>query len=109
MADYGKAVELKADFALALAGLGKLQARQGEYATAAANYQKACELAPNDMDALYNYGICLVNLGRNAEARLIFEKVLAIDAAHADAATSSASSSSAWATWPRPRNACSRS
>ena len=85
MADYGKAVELKADFALALAGLGKLQARQGEYAKAAENYKKACALAPNDMDALYNYGICLVNLGNNAEARKTFEKVLAIDAAHADA------------------------
>lgn len=83
--DYGRAVELKADFALALAGLGKLQARQGEYAKAAANYKKACELSPNDMDALYNYGICLVNLGNNAEAKITFEKVLSIDAAHADA------------------------
>ena len=85
MADYSKAVELKADFALALAGLAKLQARQGEYAKAAANYQKACALAPNDMDALYNYGICLVNLGQSAEAKLTFDKVQAIDAAHADA------------------------
>jgi len=85
MADYGKAVELKADFALALAGLGKLQARHGEYAKAAENYRKACQLAPNDMDALYNYGICLVNLGNNADAKLTFERVLAIDATHADA------------------------
>jgi tetratricopeptide (TPR) repeat protein len=83
--DYGKAVELKADFALALAGLAKLQARQGEYAKAAANFKKACDLAPNDLDALYNFGVCLVNLGDNAQARATFEKVLAADANHADA------------------------
>jgi tetratricopeptide (TPR) repeat protein len=83
--DYGKAVELKADFALALASLAKLQARQGEYAKAAANFKKACDLAPNDLDALYNFGVCLVNLGDNAQARTTFEKVLAADANHADA------------------------
>jgi tetratricopeptide (TPR) repeat protein len=83
--DYGRAVELKADFALALASLGKLQARQGDYAKAAENYKKACELQANNPDALYNYGICLVNLGNNAEAKKMFEKVLVIDAAHADA------------------------
>jgi tetratricopeptide (TPR) repeat protein len=85
IADYGRAVELKADFALALSSLGKLQARQGEYAKAAANYKKACELQADNADVLYNYGICLVNLGDNAEARKTFEKVLAIDGAHADA------------------------
>jgi len=37
------------------------------------------------LDSLYNYSICLVNLGDNAEARKVFEKVLAIDAGHADA------------------------
>jgi tetratricopeptide (TPR) repeat protein len=84
-ADYGRAVELKPDFALALASLGKLQARQGEFVKAAGNFKKAFELAPNDLDALYNYGICLVNLGNNADAKIMFEKVLAIDAAHADA------------------------
>lgn len=85
IADYGRAVELKADFALALSSLGKLQARQGEYAKAAANYKKACELQADNADVLYNYGICLVNLGDNAEARKTFEKVLALDGAHADA------------------------
>jgi Flp pilus assembly protein TadD len=83
--DFGKAAELKPDFALALASLGKLQARQGEFAKAAESFKKACALAPNDMDALYNYGICLVNLGNNAEAKAAFEKVLATDASHADA------------------------
>lgn len=83
--DYGRAVELKHDFALALTSFGKLQARQGDYTKAAENYKKACELQVNNPDALYNYGICLVNLGNNAEAKKMFEKVLAIDAAHADA------------------------
>jgi tetratricopeptide (TPR) repeat protein len=83
--DYGRAVELKPDFALALTSLGKLQARQGNFTKAAEYYKKACELQANNADALYNYGICLVNLGDNAEAGKTFEKVLAIDAGHADA------------------------
>lgn len=84
-ADYAQAVGLKADFAVALAALAKLQARQGEYAKAAENYKKASELAPGNLDALYNYGICLVNLGNNADAKTTFEKVLAADAAHPEA------------------------
>ncbi|MCK7511295.1 MAG: tetratricopeptide repeat protein [Desulfobacterales bacterium] len=85
MADYGKAVELKAD-SLQLAGLAKLQARQGEYAKAAENYKQACALAPANLDALYNYGVCLVNLGNNAEAKnSVREAALASDASHPEA------------------------
>jgi tetratricopeptide (TPR) repeat protein len=83
--DYGKAVELKPDFALALASLGKLQARQGEYAKAAENYKRALGIADHDPDALYNYAVCLVNLGDNESSGKVLEKLLAADPGHADA------------------------
>jgi len=84
LADYLKAVELKADFELALASAAKLYARKGNLDQAVALYGKADALGTKDTTTLYNYGVCLVNLGRNVDAKTIFEKVLTIDPENAD-------------------------
>lgn len=84
LADYAKTIELKPDFVLGLASLAKLHARKGDYAKAAGFYEDACKLGTADINTLYNYGVCLVNLQKQEQARIIFEKLLTLDPANVD-------------------------
>lgn len=61
--------------------LGKMFAGRGQHELSVQHYGKALELAPDDTIVLYNLGIGLMHLGRNAEAveRLERAAVLAPD------------------------------
>jgi tetratricopeptide (TPR) repeat protein len=83
--DYRKSLELKPDFLLSLAALGKIHARKAEFEKAVEYYKKAFDLNITDTAALYNYGACLVNLGGSEEAKAVFEKLISLDDNYADA------------------------
>lgn len=83
--DYQKALGLKPDFSLALANIGRLQAKMGNYQKAIESYKKALEAGLTDVLSLYNYGVCLINVSDNAGAKTVFEKLLTIDPNYPDA------------------------
>lgn len=85
VADYKKSLELKSDFLLSLAALGKYYAKKADFDTAVDYYSKAFKLDISDTMALYNYGACLVNLGKTDEAKTVFEKIIQLDPTYADA------------------------
>jgi tetratricopeptide (TPR) repeat protein len=85
LADYQKALELRPDFSLVLANIGKLYAKMGNYQKAIEFYKRALETGSTDVLTLYNYGVCLINVSNNAEAKTVFEKLLTIDPTYPDA------------------------
>jgi len=50
---------------------------RGQYRYALDRYQRAVELAPDNLQALYGLGLAQTKLGRLEEARATFEKILA--------------------------------
>lgn len=84
-ADYKKSLDLKPDFLLSLAALGKYYAKKADFETAVGYYSKAFKLEISDTMALYNYGACLVNLGKTDDAKTVFEKIVELDPTYADA------------------------
>lgn len=85
VADYLKSLELKSDFLLPLSALGKIYAKKANYQKAGEYYKKAFDLGITDTIALYNYGACLVNLGKTDEAKRVFQKIIALDPGYPDA------------------------
>lgn len=83
--DYYKAIELDPELVIALAEVGRIMARKGNYEEGAKYYQKAYEFGTTDMVALYNYGACLSGLGKNDEAMKVYNKMLELDPNYADA------------------------
>jgi len=83
--DYLKATELKPDFMISLAALGKLYSKEGKFEKAVGFYKRAFDLGITDTVALYNYGACLINLGKNDDAKPVFEKIITLDQAYPDA------------------------
>jgi tetratricopeptide (TPR) repeat protein len=77
--DYGKAIELKAEFILPLTRSGIVLAKRGAFDKASEFYRRAVDLKDQDPETFYNYGVCLVNTGKKEEARRAFEKLLALD------------------------------
>ena len=57
----------------------------GSYEEAAASYDKALELDPNNVDLLNNKGKALANLGRFEDAIASFDKSLAINSSDVEA------------------------
>lgn len=45
----------------------------------------AAELGDLDATTFYNYGVCLLNNGMNAEAKMVFERLLGLDEDYTDA------------------------
>ncbi|MCJ7727920.1 MAG: tetratricopeptide repeat protein [Actinobacteria bacterium] len=83
--DYQKSVELKPDFALPIASIGKIYAKKKDFDNAIEFYKKAVELGDQDVITYYNYGVCLMNLGKNTQAKDIFEKLISLDENYSNA------------------------
>ena len=92
--NYKKAVELKADYADAYAGLASIYNAQRKFDLAAAASAKASELssqlgapggATGGADALFNQGVVLWNGGKIPEAKKAFEEALKANPNHAEA------------------------
>jgi Flp pilus assembly protein TadD len=60
-----------------LINLGALQANMGDSTAALATLEHAGEVAPDDVDVLYNLGIIQWRLGRQPEARATWARLLA--------------------------------
>ncbi|MGH2897494.1 MAG: tetratricopeptide repeat protein, partial [Solirubrobacteraceae bacterium] len=69
-----EALVLSPDMSLAHHTLGLIAARRGDDRAALAHWQRALELNPDEHDALLKMGSMLVRLGREAEARPLFER-----------------------------------
>jgi tetratricopeptide (TPR) repeat protein len=82
--DFQKTVALKSDFLLGLTSLAKLYAKKQDFPKAAEWYKKAYELGVTDANAIFNYGVSLINQGKNNEAREVLEKLLALNPDYAD-------------------------
>jgi len=85
MEDYQKSVELKPDFILPTANIGKIYAKKREFEKAIEFYKKAVELGDQDATNYYNYGVCLMNLGKNEQAKEVLEKLISLDENYSDA------------------------
>jgi tetratricopeptide (TPR) repeat protein len=86
-----KAVELKADYAEAYDELATVYNNQKKFDLAAEASAQATKLAGGDAagggspDMMYNQGVILWNAGKIADAKKIFEQVVAAKPDHADA------------------------
>ena len=85
MEDYQKSVELKPDFILPTANIGKIYAKKREHEKAIEFYKKAVELGDQDATNYYNYGVCLMNLGKNEQAKEVLEKLISLEENYSDA------------------------
>jgi tetratricopeptide (TPR) repeat protein len=85
MEDYQKSVELKPDFILPTANIGKIYAKKKDFEKAIEFYKKAVELGDQDATNYYNYGICLMNLGKKEQAKEVLEKLISLDENCSDA------------------------
>jgi tetratricopeptide (TPR) repeat protein len=76
------ALEIKPDSVPALLAEGVILARQGREhdAEAERDFKKACELAPSNPKAHFQWGVFLDNRGRYAEGAAAFHKVISLDA-----------------------------
>ena len=93
-ANYKKAIELKADYADAYAGLASTYNAQRKFDEAATASAKATELssllgapggAAGGADAFFNQGVVLWNGGKIADAKKAFESAIAANPNHAEA------------------------
>jgi tetratricopeptide (TPR) repeat protein len=93
-ANYKKAIEQKADYADAYAGLASVYNAQRKFDLAATASAKATELtsvlgapggASGGADALFNQGVVLWNGGKVAEAKKAFESAVQANPNHAEA------------------------
>ncbi len=94
---FKKAIELKADYAVAYNGLATIYNAQKKFDEAAAASQKAAEIASAaqaapgaaggggaaSVNALYNQGVIAWNAGKAADAKAKFEEALKADPNHA--------------------------
>jgi tetratricopeptide (TPR) repeat protein len=92
--NYKKAIEQKADYADAYAGLASIYNSQRKFDLAAAASAKATELsstlnapggASGGADAFFNQGVVLWNGGKVAEAKKAFESAIQANPNHAEA------------------------
>ena len=85
MEDYQKSFELKPDFILPTANIGKIYAKKREFEKAIEFYKKAVELGDQDATNYYNYGVCLMNLGKNEQAKEVLGKLISLEENYSDA------------------------
>jgi tetratricopeptide (TPR) repeat protein len=92
--NYKKAIEMKADYADAYAGLASIYNAQRKFDLAAAASAKATEFsstlgggntAGGGADAFFNQGVILWNGGKVAEAKKSFEQAIQANPNHAEA------------------------
>ncbi len=85
IAQYQKAVEIKADYVEALNNLGLALAQCGRLDEAIAEYQKALKIEPHSAEALDNLGIVLAGRGQVDQAVAQYQKALEIKPNFAEA------------------------
>ena len=78
-AAFGRAVEMRADYAEAWNGLGYSLRNQGKYPASLKAYDEALRLKPDYPDALEYLGEAYVNLGRLDDARRVLERLRPLD------------------------------
>jgi tetratricopeptide (TPR) repeat protein len=78
LAAFQKAVELKPDYAGAIAAIADIHAAQGNRAQALDEYQRSLAIAPNDPKTLLNSAAALQQAGRTAEAEAQYRQVIAL-------------------------------
>jgi protein O-GlcNAc transferase len=76
---YRAALELEADQAMALAGLGALEGQRGHAAQAAQYLARACELEPQMAIFQHNHGEALRQLGQLAQAEVALRRAVELD------------------------------
>lgn len=82
---YQKSIELKPDFILPVSSAARIYAKKQDYKKAVEFFKNAAELGDLDATTFYNYGVCLLNNGMNAEAKMVFERLLGLDEDYTDA------------------------
>ncbi len=65
--------------------MGESLAQAGNWPEAKKYYQKAAEISPDDPDAHYNLGVCLVNMAEPAAALASFQKTVQLKDDYAEA------------------------
>jgi len=85
MAQFQKALEIKANYADAHNNLGSALLQKGQADEAMGHFQKALEIKPNYADAHYNLGIALLKKGRVDDAMAEYQKALELNPNYADA------------------------
>jgi tetratricopeptide (TPR) repeat protein len=73
---YGAALELQSDYAPALTGLGALYAATGKYDQAVSVLQRGLAADPRQEDARFNLAKVYERMGRNAEARAEYQRLV---------------------------------
>lgn len=79
LADYDKAVELKADDAIAFLNRGKTHYNLKAFDKAGADYDKSIELDPKGSKAFYNRGVLYERLGNLEKAIADYQKAVDLD------------------------------
>ncbi|MEO7672725.1 MAG: TonB family protein [Pyrinomonadaceae bacterium] len=79
LADYDRAVELKADDAIAFLNRGRTHYSLKAFERAGADYDKAIELDPKDSKAFYNRGVLFERLGNLDKAISDYQKAVDLD------------------------------
>lgn len=79
---YKRAVKLDPSMAIAWTNLGNVLHRQGKTQEAVAAYQRALQIRPAQVEALYNMGVVVENAEQSIQW---FERALTSDPNHADA------------------------
>lgn len=82
LADYDKAVSLKADSSIAFLNRGKTYYNLKDYPKAGADFDKSIELDPKDSKAYYNRGILYESQGELEKALADYQKAADLDAAN---------------------------
>ena len=85
IADYDKAIRLKADYADAYCNRGNAKAELGEQFAAISDYDKAIRLKPDDANAYYNRGTAKGHLGQSLAAITDYDKAIRLKPDYADA------------------------
>lgn len=80
LADYDRAVELKADDAIAFLNRGKTHYNLKAFDKAGSDYDKAIELDPKDSKAYYNRGVLFERMGSIEKAVADYQKAVDLDA-----------------------------
>lgn len=80
LADYDRAVELKADDAIAFLNRGKTHYNLKAFDKAGSDYNKAIELDPKGSKAYYNRGVLFERMGSLEKAIADYQKAVDLDA-----------------------------